>query len=125
MAPSPVGRDGSHHARVLRHLGSGVSIMAGAQQLLTEADYHGLSERVGHARICGQIAEPLIDWTTCPGSTRTFQNDSHATAVLRSHHGFKKFKAAADLARRAGLSAGPGEQRPPGWCRAESCAGLR
>ena len=88
---------------VLRRLGSGVNLMAAAQQSLGPTDYQGLSQRVGHVRLCGGIVEPLIDWSTCPGSTRSFRNDSHAVASLRAHHSFQKFKTAATEALHAGL----------------------
>ena len=38
-----------------------------------------------------------------PRLNSQFHNDSHAVAVLRAHHSFTRFKAAAVEARRAGL----------------------
>ena len=94
----------AHAATVLKNLGTGVGILSAAAPSLTDEDWSGLSKRVGHVRLCGGIVEPLIDWSTCPGATRRFKNDSLAVATLRRSRHFTRFKASAEAARRAGLA---------------------
>lgn len=88
---------------VLRHLGSGVGVMSAASSLLEADDWSGLAARVGHVRLCGAVVEPLIDWHTCPGSTRRFDDDTKAVSAIRSSRHFLRFKAAAEAARATGL----------------------
>lgn len=93
----------THASSVLRRLGSGVGILSAALPRLTPEDYIGLAARVGHVRLCGNIIEPLIDWSTCPGSTHHFVDDSDAVAAIRRTRQFARFKSAATAARDAGL----------------------
>ena len=90
----------------LKRLGRGINIMTTALTQLTSEDFLGLaSRRVGHVRLCGSVVEPLINWSTCPGSTRNFSSDADAIHVLRRSKFMRELKSAALAARAANLSA--------------------
>ena len=56
----------------LASLGAGVNIASWNIRYgnVHANDYSWLASRVGHVRLGGWIAEPLLDWTTCPVTTR-------------------------------------------------------
>ena len=56
----------------LASLGAGVNIASWNIRYgnVHANDYAWLASRVGHVRLGGWIAEPLLDWTTCPVTTR-------------------------------------------------------
>ena len=58
-------------AAFARALGPGINIMAASIRWakLSSSDYAGLSNRVGHVRLCGDLIQNLIDWNFCPGRT--------------------------------------------------------
>ena len=101
MAPAPSDRA----AAALRRLGRGVNIFWAALPRLTSEDWHGLASRgVGHVRLCASLVDPLIEWSTCPATTRSLREEE-AVAALRRTRAMAELKAAAHAARRAGLSA--------------------
>lgn len=100
-------------ARFLSGLGPGVNIMSSNVRWvqLDYADYEGLAQRVGHVRLCGDLVENFVDWTTCPG--RPWMPDGAASmsegqlqdafrARLLADPGFGAYKTAAQrfLAQR-------------------------
>jgi len=90
---------------IVRKLGRGVNLMPASLQWLTPEDWVGLKSRVSHVRICGSLAEVLVDWRECPGKTRSFENSDEAISRLKSSKQFIGLAAAAHAAKLHGLVA--------------------
>ena len=82
---------------------------------LGPSDWQGLAQRgIQHVRLCGWVAEPLMDWSTCPASTRHMPTDEdEAVRVIiaggrdapdaNAPRAFSNLKQAARDALAAGL----------------------
>lgn len=97
----------------LRAAGVGVNISPSniRHRQLERADYDLLARRVGHVRLGGSIAEPLLDWAQCPAAVRSGMSDADAQARIvtsdggepGTEHSFELFLQAAEVALAAGL----------------------
>ena len=86
-----------------RALGPGINIIPSVVRwdTLESTDWQGLSTRVRHVRLCGDLVRSLVDWTACPGrnwapahGSTEAQAQAQARAV-RSAIGHARERAAA------------------------------
>ena len=77
---------------------------------LEALDWRGLGHRVGHIRLCGDLLQALIDWSTCPGDVwQPPEGLSEAEVVAAVHArltrdpGFVNYKRSARAVLRQGM----------------------
>ena len=90
--------------------GPGINIMASNIRFgqLDSGDWDGLASRVGHVRLCGDVAAVLTNFSTCP-ATRWQPRPrgdpiAEARALMTADPAFALFKRAATEALSSGLS---------------------
>lgn len=95
-------------ADFLSRAGAGINIVASTIRFgqLDSGDWDGLASRVGHVRLCGDVAAALTNFSTCP-ATRwqpRINPIAEAHALLTTDPTFRLYKQAATDAMSRGLS---------------------
>ena len=95
-------------ADFLARAGPGINIMASniRYQQLQDGDWDGLASRVGHVRLCGDVAAALTNFSTCPATRwqpRSSSPITEAHARLAADPAFTLYRDAALAAVSRGL----------------------
>ena len=87
-------RDASKEA-FLRRLGVGINLAALAQLQMDTSEWSALGRTVGHVRLAGDIAAPLVDWKSCRHQLDKENMEDTLMKGVRSHSGLRTLLAGA------------------------------